>query len=76
MEKRMSQHNLDPDLILLIGRLEGKLDALIAQNHRQANKLLELEDRLNKLEAYRSWLLGVASVVSLIASYVFSLIVK
>jgi hypothetical protein len=73
----MNQHNnLDPDLILLIGRLEGKLDALISQTHRQSNKLLELEDRLNKLEAYKSWLLGVASVVSVIASFIFSYLVK
>jgi hypothetical protein len=71
-----SNSNLDPDLILLIGRLEGKLDALISQSHRQSNKLIELEDRLNKIEAYKSWLLGVASVISLIASYIFSYLVK
>lgn len=70
-----SNSHLDPDLVLLIGRLEGKLDALINQSHRQANMIMDLEARLNKLEAYKGWLAGVASVVSIAASWIFSKII-
>lgn len=67
-----SNSHLDPDLILLIGRLEGKLDALISQSHQQAKTIMELEARLNKLEAYKGWLIGAASTASLIASWIFN----
>jgi len=67
-----SNSNIDTDLLLLIGRLEGKLDALISQSHIQAKTIIELEGRINKLEAYKGWLLGAASVASALASWIFS----
>jgi hypothetical protein len=67
-----SNSPIDQDLLLLIGRLEGKLDALISQSHQQAKTIMELEARISKLEAYKGWLIGAASAASLIASWVFT----
>jgi hypothetical protein len=36
---------------------------------------MELEARINRLEAYKGWLAGVASVVSIAASWIFSKII-
>lgn len=64
--------NVDPQLLLLIGRLEGKLDALIQSSHRQSNKMIEMDGRLMKLESSKAWMLGAASVISVIASFVLN----
>ena len=58
----------DPQLLLLIGRLEGKLDALIQSSHNQSSKIVEIDARLMKLEASRAWLVGAASVISILAT--------
>jgi len=67
---------IDPQLLLLIGRLEGKLDALIQSSHRQSVQIVEIESRLMRLEASRAWLVGAASVISVIATVAYNLVVK
>jgi len=65
----MSVHNDDPQLLLLIGRLEGKLDSLIQSTHHQSSKIVEIDSRVMRLESSKAWVLGAASVISILASF-------
>lgn len=60
---------MDNEILIALGRLEGKVDALIT---RQAvhDEVLERHDtRLRNLEMSRSWLLGAAAMISVVASF-------
>lgn len=52
------------DIMLALGRLEGKQDALLLslENHNQ--RLDKQEERLTGVEKKMAWYLGAASVVS------------
>ena len=61
---------MDNEILIALGRLEGKVDALMT---RQAvhDEVLERHDtRLRNLEMSRSWMLGAAAVVSVVASFI------
>lgn len=59
----------EKDIILLLGRLEGKLDSISQQNISQIAKINEMDKRLQNLEKYRAWLIGVSSGVAAIVSW-------
>lgn len=59
---------MDNEILIALGRLEGKMDSLIT---RQAvhDKTLERHDtRIRNLELSRSWMLGAAAVISVVVS--------
>lgn len=60
----------DPDLLLLIGRMDGKLDTLLTRHDQH-------EKRIGALEAFKNRALGYAAAVSgavaLLAQYVLPL---
>jgi hypothetical protein len=56
----MSTHE---DLLLVIGRLEGKVDCILATMTTYGQEIEKLESRVRELEQSRSWALGVAAVV-------------
>ena len=61
---------MDNEILIALGRLEGKVDALMT---RQAvhDEVLERHDtRLRNLEMSRSWMLGAAAVISVVASFI------
>lgn len=64
----------DRDLLLTLGRLEGKVDSLIQGLKVLQNDFVELEGRIRNLENSKAFFLGatgvVASLVSLLVSYV------
>jgi hypothetical protein len=60
------------DLLLAIGRLEGKVDSILQTMRMHHEELAHLDNRVRVLEQGRSWALGLAAAVSL----VFSLAVK
>ena len=57
------------DLLLAIGRLEGKVDSILATMNRHGEELERLDHRLRKLEQSKSWMLGAAAVVGAVSSY-------
>jgi hypothetical protein len=67
------------DIMVAIGRLEGKVDSLIVMIRNHEKTLERHDDRLRVLEHSKSHLLGwtsaVASVVAAAAAYVFSKII-
>ena len=60
--------NDNNNLMLALGRLEGKVDSLISVQRSQDQSIGLLEKRLRALESSRSWLLGAAGVLGAMSS--------
>jgi len=54
----------DRDLLVAIGRLEGKMDALIAVTNAHNDSLQKHDERLRELEGSRSALVGAVAILS------------
>lgn len=54
----------DHDVMLAIGRLEGKLDSLIQLRQQQQQEIKDLDTRVRALESAKSLIIGGAGVVS------------
>jgi len=52
------------DVMLAIGRLEGKLDSLLQLRHQQQQDIKELDSRVRSLEHAKALIIGGAGVVS------------
>lgn len=57
------------EILLALGRLEGKVDSLISRQKLVDEELDRHESRLRNLEQSRSWLLGAAAVVGAVAAF-------
>ena len=64
----------NPDLLLLLGQLEGKLDAVLLQQKRVECALIDIERRVRHLETGWAKLLGAAAISALVVSYLFQLV--
>jgi hypothetical protein len=62
------------DVLLALGRLEGKVDALIAQEVRTQEDVDRIDQRLRVLEGSKAMVFGACAAVGAIASYVVTLI--
>ena len=62
---------LDHEVMLAIGRLEGKLDLLLQQRQAAQVELKELDHRVRHLEQSRSYIIGAAGVIAAIVSALF-----
>jgi len=51
------------DLLLVIGRLEGKVDCILSTMTAHGQDIEKLDSRVRHLEQSRSWALGVAAIV-------------
>ena len=56
------------DLLFAMGRLEGKVDALLSSIRKHDQELSQLETRLRQLEQYKFLPLGAAGVVGGVVS--------
>ena len=56
------------DLLFAMGRLEGKVDALLSSIRKHDQELSQLETRLRQLEQYKFLTLGAAGVVGGVVS--------
>lgn len=57
------------DLLLAIGRLEGKVDSILSTMTHHGEEIGHLDHRLRKLEQSKSWMLGAAAVVGAVTSF-------
>jgi uncharacterized protein (DUF3084 family) len=55
-------------IMLAIGRLEGKVDSLLARQDELTTSIQRLESRVHDLEGYRHRMLGAAAVVGALVS--------
>ena len=58
----------DTELMLAIGRLEGKMDALIQSPERLQSDMKDLSRRVNTLEKERSRLYGAGFILAVLGS--------
>ena len=64
----MTSVSHDTELMLAIGRLEGKMDALIQSHERLQGDMKALSRRVNTLEKERSRLYGAGFILAVIGS--------
>lgn len=60
---------MDEDVKFVLGRLEGKVDALLASHTNQQDQLKGQEQRIRSLEQLRWMVLGAAGVVGAVGSF-------
>ena len=53
----------DNQILLALGRLEGKVDAMLTRQQLHDEELERHDQRIRKLEQGRAWLLGAAAVI-------------
>jgi hypothetical protein len=61
---------MNEEILLALGRLEGKVDAMMASVRAQEQELKLLEKRIRELENSRALMLGAAAVISTIAGLI------
>jgi hypothetical protein len=69
-------HENNNDLFLAIGRLEGKVDALIALQQHQQEQIKEHDSRIRSLEHSRGYILGWSACIGSITTLIITTIIK
>jgi hypothetical protein len=64
------------ELFLAIGRLEGKVDSLLAMQGHQQEELKDHDARLRNLEHARGYIMGVSAAIGAIVSLAGSWVAK
>lgn len=64
------------DLFLALGRLEGKVDSLLQSNSRMESTLGAHDIRIRDLEKHKSFIMGMAALISGALSVAVSLVSK
>ena len=64
------------DILLALGRLEGKVESLIHMQRSHAEEMDRIDKRVRVLEQGRAALLGGAAVVGAVAATIISWIFK
>lgn len=59
-------------ILVALGRLEGKVDALMTRQALHDEDIQRHDVRLRQLEQGRSWLLGAAAVIGALVSFTAS----
>ena len=65
---------MNEELLLALGRLEGKVDSLITSLAVHDEELQRLDHRMRQLEQSRSWMLGAAAVIGAAFSFLLQFI--
>ena len=64
------------DILLALGRLEGKVESLITMQRATDDRVVHMEKRLRGLEQGKSWLMGVAAAIGAATSAMISWMIK
>lgn len=62
------------EVLIALGRLEGKVDAMMSSLRIQEQELKRMDERVRHLEQSKAWLLGAAAIISFLAGLVVKLI--
>ena len=68
--------SMDNEILIALGRLEGKVDALISRQAVHDEELDRHDKRLRDLEQSRSWILGASAVIGAAAAFTVNFIGK
>jgi len=64
------------DILLALGRLEGKVESLIAMQRSAQEHIEGLDRRVRHLEMGRSYLMGAAAAIGALVSFLVSWLSK
>ena len=67
---------MNEELMLALGRLEGKVDSLITRQALLDQEMDKFDQRIRSIENSRSWLVGAAAVCGAVGSFLFQLITE
>ena len=62
------------DIRFILGRLEGKVDSLIAQSAQLHRSLTNHESRIQELEKSKAWVLGLSAACAGCIALLFNLL--
>jgi len=62
---------MNEELLLALGRLEGKVDSLITRQAVHDEQLERIDIRVRTLENSRSWLMGASAAIGASVSLLF-----
>jgi len=68
--------NVDEQLFLTLGRLEGKVDTLLSLQKVQEEQIKEHDQRIRSLENSKAFLMGGSAVIGAAVSAAFNLLSK
>jgi hypothetical protein len=60
------------ELLIMLGRIDGKMDAVIQRLELNDKHHEQLDDRVSALERWRAWILGVVAVISTVVALLAS----
>lgn len=61
---------MNEEVLIALGRLEGKVDAMMVSMRAQEQELKALDKRIRELENSRAWMLGAAAVIAMISGLI------
>ena len=64
------------NVILLLGRIDGKLDSALSHIDQHDDTLEKYNERITKLETGKAWVLGYAAAVSGAIGLAFQFLLK
>jgi hypothetical protein len=76
MYRQQEGHHMTPELLIMLGRLDGKLDTALNQMRRAEEHHEELDARVDRLERWKSTVLGLAVGVGALSGGVVSKLVN
>lgn len=65
---------MDRESLVLLGTLNGKMDAVLMQTAQLSTRLDAQDTRIDSLENSRSWMAGILAVIALCADKVWSVV--
>lgn len=65
---------MDNEILIALGRLEGKVDALMTRQAVHDEELAMHDKRLRELEQSKAWMLGAAAVLGAMGAFVVNII--
>lgn len=60
----MTYETNNSNVVLLLGRIDGKLDSALSRIDQHEDTLEKYNERITKLETGKAWMLGYAAAVS------------
>ena len=67
-DDRLHQHHEEHAMILLLGRIDGQLDAAIARLEAHEQRITNLDSDVGGLRNWRAYTIGIATVISLVVA--------
>lgn len=65
---------MNEEILIALGRLEGKVDAMMTSLRIQEEELKKLDVRIRELEQSKAWLIGAAAIVSMLVALIIRLV--